>query len=1086
MFPRNPGRSPGRRILILTALCAGLLVAVQPSSAAPSSSPKLREAQAHGIPGRYIVVLVDQFSPGNRGNNGHGPRVADVAGELARLHAAKVLSVWDQALPGFVADLPPGAALALSRDPRVRLVEQDAEIQVDNVAQDCNVTPAASGSGPFPSSPQNILCADPRPGATGCFDNWGLDRIDERLLSKDPNGLAHRDALYRFDPTPAGVTVHAYTLDTGITPGHQEFQNASGASRVGAGVNAAADLLAPDRGNFTDCIANSHGTHVFGIVGGKTYGVAKDVILHSIKANLGCNGTLSISTMVEGINWILANHDFSQPAVVNMSANSADLPVSGALALALTRLIERGVPFVESAGNGNTLASGVTLTGSGYPAEILIVGGSDEKDGRWLRDPADTLCSNPSIHDCGSNYGPAVDLWAPASNIVSASRTSSTAICMLSGTSMAAPHVTGTAALLLAKFPKASPSTVEKALKLNGTTGALSDPQIGPAEKLLNTRFPTTGGPVAGDIHASANPNTFVDIQVSTILAGDIDWDRDPLSIVSFGTPTGGTIQALPGYVRFTPTPGFTGEATFSYTVTDGHGNNDTGTVRVRVANAVRPPVAADDYFNVALNSSNLFYDYQYTDNDSSPDGHPIAFKEPVTNPQHGTLIAEGTGVRRYTPATGFKGTDSFVYRVYDQTTLLEADATVYITVGDNPPTANPDFFTVNRDTQLTITFPSLLGNDSDPDGDSLTVSGYDLTTLQNGSNNCCSPGGFIYTPPAGFVGTDQFTYRISDRSTPGGLKATGTVTITVKPTQFEGTHDQADCNLIAGWAWDRLNPSARLNVNVFDGTVLLATVSANQYRGDLQAAGIGDGIHGFSLPTPSSLKNGQPHTIRVQFADTGTNLGATPKSFTCVPSYEGYQDQTACSSIAGWAWFPSQPNTPVNVDIYDGATKIATVAANLFRSDLLNAGKGNGYHGFVYATPSVLRDGLTHSVKVTIAGTQNALGGAPQSLTCPNNLDGYHDNATCTAIEGWAWDNSLPNTPINVDIYDGNTLLTTVTANLFRGDLLSAGIGNGSHGFSWPTPAALKNGAVHSIRVNFAGSARTVRATPKNLVCTP
>ena len=353
--------------------------------AAEASTPvqKLRTAK-NGIAGRYIVVLVDQFSAANRPAHGGGPKVAEVADELASLQSTTALRVWDQALPGFLIDLPPATADILSRDPRVRFVEQDAEVQVQNVAQDCNVANPASGSGPFPSPPQqSILCADPRPGATGCFDNWGLDRIDERILGKGANGLAIRDGLYRFDLTPAGVTVHAYTIDTGITPGHQEFLSASGGSRVGTGVNAVADLLAPDRGNFTDCVGNSHGTHVFGILGGKTYGVAKDVILHSIKANQGCAGGIaSISTVVEGINWILANHDFSQPAVVNMSANSTDLPASGALALAMTKLIERGVPFVQSAGNDNSLAAAVSMTGPGYPAEIIIAGGSDEKDGR--------------------------------------------------------------------------------------------------------------------------------------------------------------------------------------------------------------------------------------------------------------------------------------------------------------------------------------------------------------------------------------------------------------------------------------------------------------------------------------------------------------------------------------------------------------------------------------------------------------------------------------------------------------------------------------------------------------------------------
>ena len=63
---------------------------------------------------------------------------------------------------------------------------------------------------------------------------------------------------------------------------------------------------------------------------------------------------------------------------------------------------------------------------------------------------------------------------------------------------------------------------------------------------------------------------------------------------------------------------------------------------------------------------------------------------------------------------------------------------------------------------------------------------------------------------------------------------------------------------------------------------------------------------------------------------------------------------------------------------------------------------------------------------------------------------------------------------------------MATATANLFRSDLQSSGIGNRSHGFSVPTPASLKNGVTHSIRINFAGSSRTLRATPRSLICSP
>ena len=66
--------------------------------------------------------------------------------------------------------------------------------------------------------------------------------------------------------------------------------------------------------------------------------------------------------------------------------------------------------------------------------------------------------------------------------------------------------------------------------------------------------------------------------------------------------------------------------------------------------------------------------------------------------------------------------------------------------------------------------------------------------------------------------------------------------------------------------------------------------------------------------------------------------------------SSTGYLDIAACTSIVGWAWDPSQPDTAINVDIYDGSTKLATVTANTFRADLLAAGIGNGYHGYTYA----------------------------------------------------------------------------------------------------------------------------------------
>lgn len=100
-------------------------------------------------------------------------------------------------------------------------------------------------------------------------------------------------------------------------------------------------------------------------------------------------------------------------------------------------------------------------------------------------------------------------------------------------------------------------------------------------------------------------------------------------------------------------------------------------------------------------------------------------------------------------------------------------------------------------------------------------------------------------------------------------------------------------------------------------------------------------------------------------------------------PAYEGFHDEADCRSIKGWAWDSRRPNEPVSVELYDGATLIETVTANLFRSDLLAAGKGNGAHAFEYEVPAQLKDGKEHAIRAQIAGTRSALSGTPKPVLC-------------------------------------------------------------------------------------------------------
>ena len=248
---------------------------------------------------------------------------------------------------------------------------------------------------------------------------WGLDRVDQR---------SGTDGLYTYNTTASGVT--AYIVDTGIRTGHVDF---GGRARNGY------DAFG---GNGQDC--NGHGTHVAGTVGGSTYGVAKGVELVGVRV-LDCNGSGSTSGVIAGVDWVAS--DASGPSVANMSLGGG---ASTALDAAVRRAISSGITFVVAAGNENQNACNASPART---AEALTVGASDSGDRRASF----------------SNYGSCVDLFAPGVSIRSAWSTSNTATRSISGTSMAAPHVAGAAALILAGSPGASPAQVSSSV-LDATT----------------------------------------------------------------------------------------------------------------------------------------------------------------------------------------------------------------------------------------------------------------------------------------------------------------------------------------------------------------------------------------------------------------------------------------------------------------------------------------------------------------------------------------------------------------------------------------------------------------------------------------
>jgi hypothetical protein len=302
---------------------------------------------------------------------------------------------------------------------------------------------------------------------------------------------------------------------------------------------------------------------------------------------------------------------------------------------------------------------------------------------------------------------------------------------------------------------------------------------------------------------------------------------------------------------------------------------------------------------------------------------------------------------------------------------------------------------------------------------------------------------------------------------------------------QYQGFHDGAGCNTIQGWAWDANSPNSTVNIDIYDGNALIGTTPANMYREDLLNA-LGSPNHGFSFLTPSALKNGAVHTINVKFSGTSTLLSNTARTIQCsLPAnLWGRHDGQGCNAIEGWAWDSNDPTGTVNVDIYDGATLLGSVACTLYRQDLAD-NIGSPYHGFIFHTPASLRDGQSHTVTVKFGGTNTNLPlDTPRTTSCTSstpNYQGNHDVADCNFISGYAWDANDDQGTINAAIYvDGGFFVVVPAQEAY------AGIGTGFHGFKFAVPASLKNGQPHSILVRFSGSTTSLANSPKTITCSP
>lgn len=357
--------------------------------------------------------------------------------------------------------------------------------------------------------------------------SWGLDRIDQRAAKPSKS----------FTPMDDGSSVHAYVIDTGMRITHSEF-----GGRASYGYD-----FVDDDAVAADC--NGHGTHVGGTIGGAHYGVAKKVKLVAVRV-LDCEGSGTLSGVIEGVDWVTANAQ--KPAVANMSLGGGYSP---SLEAAVQSSINSGVTYVVAAGNDDTNASNGSPSGL---AAAITVGATDSVDRRAYF----------------SNYGSVLDMFAPGVDIRSAYASGDTATAIMSGTSMASPHVAGAAALVLDAAPGYSPAQVRNYLVAKSTTGKVADPKGSPNRLLFTPAPPPAPVIKSGAITVTAGKAYKASLSLKatrrgtwTIIAGRLPAGLKLSSTgVISGTPVGPGSAAIK--VRFTDYVPYTTTKAIKVTVT--------------------------------------------------------------------------------------------------------------------------------------------------------------------------------------------------------------------------------------------------------------------------------------------------------------------------------------------------------------------------------------------------------------------------------------------------------------------------------------------------------------------------------------
>ncbi len=197
--------------------------------------------------------------------------------------------------------------------------------------------------------------------------------------------------------------------------------------------------------------------------------------------------------------------------------------------------------------------------------------------------------------------------------------------------------------------------------------------------------------------------------------------------------------------------------------------------------------------------------------------------------------------------------------------------------------------------------------------------------------------------------------------------------------TAFQGYFDGVDGLTAVGWAWNPDKPEERLEVVILADDVPVAEGVADQFRDDVLQAGIGDGRYGFKIKLPERLADDKDHEIKAEIKNTERILGKTKLILNKIKAYKGNFDGIKGLYVIGWAYNEINPQERVEVVILTDDVPVAEGVADQFREDLLQAGIGDGKHGFCVKLPDFILDNTEHEISVVYKKNKGVLPSSPK-----------------------------------------------------------------------------------------------------------